>query len=177
VAGLSGANELRDILEAPDQKYKAKEIKDAVFQGEWELIKPLVGVTHGGARKSRQASKFTWDSDKARQFYKTVQGLPRVSKKPLWEYAEEQLKANDYDPEIVNWLQANPAFGDSPKSLLQEAASVWRSHEDEGKNVPAESRPLAFAFRHACSKLDYPATAYNTLRTRYYEGKKAEETS
>lgn len=172
---FAGANEMRDLLQLQDQKYSAKDIKKSLFDPTWEMIKPLAGVTHGGKR-TRKESEFTWNKDKAREFYKAVQALPRISKKPIWEYAEEQLRANDYDPEIVTWLQSNPAFADSPERLLREAASVWRSFEEEGKSVPAESRPLAFAFRHACHKLGYPEKAYNTMRARYYEGKKAEET-
>jgi hypothetical protein len=173
VAGLSGANALRDMLDVPDQKYKAHEMKDAIFHDEWELLKPVIGVTHGGARKPRK-SKFTWDADKARQFYKAVQALPRISKKLPWEYAEEQLRANDYTADMITWLQSHPAFAKSPEALLKEAASIWRTYEEQGQNIPAKHKPLAFAFRHACHKLGYPEKAYNTLRTRYYEGKKAD---
>ena len=169
-----GANELRDMLEVPEQKYSAREMKEGIFRAEWELIKPLVGVKHGGERKRKQPA-FTWDKDKAKELFKTVQALPRISRKSLWEYAAEQLRENDYAAEIVTWLQSNPAFIDSPEHLLKEAASIWRSYEEESKNIPAESKPLAFAFRHACYKLGYSAGKYNTLRTRYYEGKKAQE--
>jgi hypothetical protein len=171
---LAAANQLRDLLEVPEQKRTAKQIKDSLYNPEWEVIKPLAGVKHGGERK-RKRSAFTWDKDKAKEFFKAVQALPRISKKPLWDYAAEQLHENDYATEIVTWLQSNPAFIDSPQRLLKDAASVWRTYAEESKNVPAESKPLAFAFRHACYKLGYFAGKYNTLRTRYYEGKKAQE--
>jgi len=47
---FSGANEMRDILFVPEQKYKAKEMKDAIFQREWELLKPVIGISSGGPR-------------------------------------------------------------------------------------------------------------------------------
>lgn len=171
---LAGANQLRELLEVPEQKRTAKQIKDSLYNPEWEMIKPFAGVKHGGERK-RKETAFTWDKDKARKLFNTVQALPCISKKSLWEYAEEQLRENDYAAEIVTWLQSNPSFIDSPEHLLKEAAKVWRTFVEEGKNIPAESKPLAFAFRHACYKLGYFAGKYNTLRTRYYQGKKAQE--
>src|SRR5437879_1809931 len=143
---FAGANELRDMLDVQEQKYSAQEIKKGLFDPTWEMIKPLAGVTHGGKRKRKQPV-FVWDKDKAKEFYKAVQALPRLSKKSLWEYAFEQLRGNDYAPEIVTWLQSNLAFVDSPAPLLREAASVWRTYEEEGKNIPAELKPQAFAFR------------------------------
>jgi hypothetical protein len=32
---FAGANDLRDILEAPEQKYSAKEIKEEIFHADW----------------------------------------------------------------------------------------------------------------------------------------------
>jgi hypothetical protein len=171
---FAGANALRDKLNAQEQRYSAKDIKKGLLDPVYDLIKPLAGIKHGGERERKQ-SAFTWDKDKAREFFKTVQALPQISKEPLWDYAAEQLRENDYAAEIVTWLQSNPAFIDSPEPLLKEAARVWRTFVEEGKNIPAASKPLAFAFRHACYKLGYLAGKYNTLRTRYYEGKKAQE--
>jgi hypothetical protein len=173
---FSGANELRDILEAPEQKYSAKEIKEGIFRADWERLKPLVGVTHGGARPRK--AKFVWDAEKALTFYQTVEALPRhrADKLTMWEYAREVLRDNDYDHETIQFLMARPMFSDVPEELMKEAAKVWRQYDERWDSLPPANSPLAFAFRHACHKLDYPEYAFNTLRTKYYEGKKAAET-
>jgi hypothetical protein len=133
----------------------------------------LAGVTRGGKRSRK--SSFTWDKEKAKLFYQTVQSLPHISKKPLWEYAQEQLRENDYDATTMGWLKSHPAFADSPENLIKEAVTAWRSCEEAAQNIPDQSKPLAFAFRHACQKLGYPENAFNTLRKKYYEGKRAVE--
>ncbi len=172
---FAGANALRDKLNAQEQKYSAKDIKKGLLDPVYDLIKPLAGVKHGGERK-RKTTAFTWDEDKAKEFFKTVQALPYISKKPLWEYALEQLRGNDYAPNIVTWLQSNPALVDSPERLLSKAASIWSAYDKENNKIPAEWKPQSFAFRHACYKLNYPKKVpFNTLRTKYYEGRKALE--
>lgn len=75
--------------------------------------------------------------------------MPRISKKSLWEYAAEQLRENDHAAEIVTWLQSNPAFIDSPEQLLKDAASAWRTFEEEGKNIPAEPGRVITELRRA----------------------------
>lgn len=171
----SGANEIRDLLQVPEQKYSAKEIKEGIFRADWERIKPLAGVAHGGKRPRK--SKFAWDADKALKFYETVESLPRygADKILMWEYARDLLRDNDYDYETVLFLKARPMFSDVPEELLKEAAKGWRQYDENWSSLPPANSPQAFAFRHACKKLSYPEYAYNTLRTKYYEGKKTSE--
>lgn len=52
---FTGANQLRDVLEKPEEKYNAKVIKDSIFQSEWEQLKPILGITSGGARNVKVA--------------------------------------------------------------------------------------------------------------------------
>jgi hypothetical protein len=172
---FSGANDLREVLNMPSEKYSAKDIKDALFRDEWERIKPIAGVAHGGARARK--AKFVWDEDKALQFYQTVEALPRygADNRPMWEHAREVLRDNDYDHDTIQFLRSRPAFRDVPEELLKEAASVWRQYDERWDSLPPENSPLAFAFRHACHTLDFPYTAYNTVRTNYYKGKKGAE--
>jgi hypothetical protein len=171
----AGANDLRDIVEVPEQKFSAKEIRDAIFQPEWERIKNLAGVAHGGARPRK--AKFVWDAEKALKFYQTVEALPRhgADKLPMWEYAREVLRDFDYDYETIQFLMKRPMFSDVQEELLKEAAKVWRQYDENWNSLPPESSPQAFAFRHACAKLGFPYTTYNTARTNYYKGKKASE--
>jgi len=166
-AGFSGANEFRDIINMQDEKYSAKDI--------WENLKPLAGVQHGGKRQRKAA--FSWDAEKALKFYQTVEALPRygADSRPMWEQAREVLRDNDYDHDTIQFLRSRPAFQDVPEELLKEAANVWRQYDESWNSLPPENSPLAFAFRHACHKLDFPYTAYNTVRTNYYKGKKGAE--
>jgi hypothetical protein len=76
---FAGANELRDILKVPEQKYSAKDIKDVLFQADWERIKLLSGVTRGGARNI----KHSW-TDKERNCL--VLNDERL--KPIWTEAK-----------------------------------------------------------------------------------------
>jgi hypothetical protein len=171
---FSGSNTLRDTVGQPETKYTAKEVIEAVFQPDMELVKMLAGVTHGGKR----GRKGFWDAEKALTFYRTVEALPRhgADKLQMWEYARDTLRDNDYDHETIQFLLGRPAFADVPEGLLKEAAKVWRQYDDNWDSLPPEKSPQGFAFRHACHKLGYPDDApYNTLRTKYYEGKKASE--
>jgi hypothetical protein len=149
---------------------------EKIFKPHWQTIKEdQLGVTRGGKRPRK--SKFTWDAAKATEFYKTVEALPRhgADKLPMWEYAREVLRDNDYDHETVMFLKKRTAFADVPEGLLREAANVWRQYDESWDSVPPENGTLAFAFRHACHKLDFPYTTYNTVRTNYYKGRKAAE--
>ena len=172
---FSGTNTLRDNIEQPETKYSAKDVIDAVFGPDIELIKMLAGVTPGGAR--RRKSKFAWDTEKARRMYETVEALPRygTDNKPMWEYARDLLRDNDYDYETIQFLKNRPMFADVPEDLLKEAARVWRRYDENWDSLPPENSPFAFTLRHACHKLDFPYTTYNTARTNYYKGKKASE--
>lgn len=142
----------------------------------WKQIKERqLGVTHGGARHRK--SKFVWDAERALTLYNTVEALPRhgADKLPMWEYAREVLRDNDYDHETIQFLKSRSMFADVQEDLLKEAATVWRQYDERWDTLPPENSPQAFAFRHACDKLDFPYTTYNTVRTNYYKGKKASE--
>lgn len=169
---FSASNILRERLELPETKYSAKEVIDAVFRPDMELVKILAGVTQGGKRKRK--SKFVWDAEKTLKFYQTVEALPRygVDKISMWEYARGMLRDNDYDDETIQFLLRRPMFTDVPDSLLKEAAKVWRKYDESWDSLPAKYGPQAFAYRQACHILNYPEYAYNTLNQKYYEGRK-----
>ena len=101
--------------------------------------------------------------------------MPLIGDKPMWEYAQLQMRDNDYDHDTITWLKSRPAFVDVPEDLLKDAAKVWHQFDERWESLPAEHSPQGFAFRHACRKLGYPKNAYNTLRTKYYKGKKEHE--
>jgi hypothetical protein len=149
---------------------------EKIFEPHWQMIKKEhLGVSQGGARSRK--SKFTWNTAKAAEFYRTVEALPRhgAGRLPMWEYAQELLRDNNYDHGTIQFLKTRTTFADVPEGLLREAANIWRQYDESWDTLPPSSRPLAFAFRHACHKLGFPYTTYNTVRTKYYEGKKASE--
>lgn len=146
---------------------------EKIFEPRWQMIKKdYLGVTQGGARPRK--SKFTWNTTKAAEFYRAVEALPRhgADKLPMWEYARQMLRENDYDHDTIQFLKSRPMFADVSEGLLREAANIWRQHDENWSSLPPANSPQAFAFRHACRKLGYPEYAYNTLRTKYYKGKK-----
>ncbi len=148
---------------------KAKDIEEVVdhFVGE---MKAYFGITQGGARERKR--DFGWDPEKALAFYHAVESMPRIGDKPIWEYAREQLSDNDYDSDTIVWLRSRPAFVNVPEGLLKDAAEIWKQYEDKWESLPAKHSPQAYAFRHACHQLNYPGYSYNTLRTKFYQGRK-----
>jgi hypothetical protein len=146
---------------------------EKMFEPHWQMIKKdYLGVTQGGARARK--SRFTWNTAKAAEFYRTVEALPRhgADKLPMWEYARDLLRDNDYDHDTIQFLTSRPIFADVPEGLLREAANIWRQHGETWDALPPANSPQAFEFRHACHKLGYPNYSYNTLRKKYYEGKR-----
>ena len=141
------------------------------------LFKPFVAqmktyfeIVQGGARETKKP--FVWTPERALEFYEAVNSLPSIADKPMWEYASERLRDNDFDLETFTWLRSRPAFADVPEDLLREAADEWKLHEESWNSLPPKNSPQAYAFRHVCSKLGIPNYAYNTLRAKYYDGKR-----
>lgn len=168
---VASANQTADEFGRPEKKLSTDDIKKMILNPFWRSVSGHLGITRGGAR--HRELTFKWDEEKAKLFYQTVELLPQVSKKPLWEYIQEQLSANDYEADTIGWLKSHPAIADIPDILLEKATRQWRQHDQWWDSLPVEDSPLAYAFYYACHKLGYPQHAYNTLRKRYYEGKKA----
>jgi hypothetical protein len=143
---------------------------EKLFQPFLKRMKAHVGVTQGGARQRK--ARFVWDVEKAWEFYTAMQFMPLIGGQPLWEYARERLRDHQYDLATISWLKSCREFVDVPEDLLTEAASAWRRYEENWDSLPAKYTPQAFAFRHACHQLNYPEYAYNTLRAKYYQGRK-----
>jgi hypothetical protein len=146
---FAGANELRDILKVPEQKYSAKDIKDVLFQADWERIKLLSGVTRGGARNI----KHSW-TDKERNCL--VLNDERL--KPIWTEAKRIAIAAQKSKESgrsLRWSeQVKGAYPDLPQDLI-ELLSAPRS---------ADAKPANIALTHA-ARLCIP-TSYSTRRLR-----------
>jgi len=125
---------LRDVLNVPEQKYRAKEIKDTLFQQEWELLKMFTGVTQGGARNI----KHLW-TDKERSCL--ANHFERL--KPIWAEAKRISKEARKSKESTGRRQWREeilrAYPELPKDLI-ERLSVPRSDE---------AKPIDIAITHA----------------------------
>lgn len=169
---FSGANTLRDILQVPEQKFSAKEIKEALFQPDWDRLKILSGITHGGHRERKG---FIWTKDKKVEFYKKVESQPKINAYSIWQYSLDTLIEQEFDVDTITWLKSRPTLKDALPELFDEAVKTWRKylmHESWDAIKPGE-KPRAFEYRHALHLLHYPDKfAYSTLDTHYYTGKK-----
>lgn len=128
-AALSGANELREILEAPERKYSAQQIKDEVFRDEWELLKPIIGVSTGGARNV----KHVW-SDKDREClaskYAELQPIWIEAKKiaRLAQNSKEATRKKEWRKEVLG------VYENLPADLLERFATL-RGDDAKPSNI------------------------------------------
>lgn len=118
-AFFGGANQLREMFEQPQGKYTAREIKDAIFEKDWDLIKPLVGVTKGGARNV----KHVWSDEDRRCLAKTYAEL-----QPIWIEAKKIAKTAQQSSEITrkkNWRkEVLSVYDHLPQDLLERFATL-----------------------------------------------------
>lgn len=169
---FSGANALRDLVQVPEQKFGAEEIKKSLFQPDWERLKILSGITRGGRRERKG---FVWTPEKKVAFYKEIEALPKHKGKSVWKFALEELIEQEFDSETIAWLKSRSYLKSLPEKLLDDAIKAWRKYlpDERWSEMKSDDKPRAFEFRHALHLLGYPDEfMHSTLETYYYEGKK-----
>jgi hypothetical protein len=169
---FSGANALRDIVQIPEQKFGAEEIRKAIFQPDWERLKLISGITRGGRRERKG---FVWTPEKKVAFYKEIEALPKHKGKSVWKFALEELIEQEFDSDTIAWLKSRSYLQPLPEKLLDEAIKAWRKYlpNESWNELRSDDKPRAFELRHAIHLLGYPDEfMHSTLETYYYEGKK-----
>lgn len=118
-AFFSGANILREILQQPKGKYTAREIKDQIFEKDWNLIKPLIGVQTGGARNVKH--KWT-DTDRACLATRYAELQPIwIEAKKIAKNAQDSLEGT----RRKNWRKEVLAVYDTlPADLLERFVAL-----------------------------------------------------
>lgn len=96
---LVGGNQLRDVLEIPEQKLSVTQIKDALFSRDWEYLKPILGVAPpGGARNVKHA----------------------------WTDEDRVCLATKYEELQPIWIEAKRIAKDAQKSKERTRKKEWR---------------------------------------------------
>ncbi len=128
-----------------------------------------LGIRRGG---SRTTQKFVWNDDRKREFYETTANLVHKNGDPLWEFAHKELVGKDFSYRIIEWLRTETDLKYVSIDLWNKAIKSWKGHENSFVRLSAEVKPDAFAMYHAMYLLDYPETAFSTMKKYFGQGKK-----
>lgn len=148
-----------------------REYIEAITKIKKQVTKNRVGYEGRGGKRERKGFKWV-DSENKIRFYETVENLPEIKGKPLWEYAYENINENDFHYKYIDYLKSLPEFQNVPDGLFQDAVRTWRKYKDSLIKPLASEQSQNFAFQHALHLLDFPNGKYSSLKRYYGEGKK-----
>lgn len=144
------ANDLRDTLNVPEQKYSAKKIKESLFNEDWEHFKIIAGVSQGGARNVKHG----WNDKERSCLANQYEQL-----KPIWLEAKrisKQARNSKESARRNKWQESVlSVYADLPIDLVELLAAA-RSDE---------SRPADLALIHA-ARICIPGISYSTRQLR-----------
>ncbi len=157
--------DLCEELGSPDKKMSTKEFKKIVLDSHWREVKPHIGVTHGGDRRTKPAWR---DKEVHKQYAQRVNDKRSLAEciknmydeclgedgwiQDLYQDSTYQRLSQDVADEIITWAIRRVASGDT---------------------IPQRERePLSIACEMARQELDLPDQDIETLRSYYTEGKK-----
>jgi ribose 1,5-bisphosphokinase PhnN len=98
---FAGANQLRETLHLPEQKFTEAEIRNAVQRPEWEYLKRIMGIpatSRGGAHNVKH----------------------------LWNDSDRECLARKYAELQPVWLDAKEIAKESLKSRVRNRKTEWR---------------------------------------------------
>jgi len=165
IAQQRAENEIRKELGMP--QLKAGEMEKFVLDAWKEPLKRHLVITRGGGRKR---NGFSWTPDIEISLFKTVEQLPQIEGKALWDFARKKLVECDFDVSEVQQLNSLPQF-EAVQDLLEVAVRNWSNNsvQRSASYVPA----LYFSLLHALRIMSLnPSVSYRTLRDHYYNGRK-----
>lgn len=144
-----GANQLRDVLNLPQQKLSAEKIREALYGREWGHLKQMFGITQGGARNI----KHRW-TDKQRQCL--AQNYERL--KPIWLEAKRIARDAQGAKESNRRLRWAEAASATYPEL--DADLIARLAPDS-----SDARPADIALTHA-TRICIPGKTFSTRKLR-----------
>ena len=148
---------------------KKKEVLDSFRKLNNKFVSERFEIRRGGSRKRKG---FVWTDECKMEFYGKVENLPKIKNVPMWNYAYEKLKEEDFNYKYIDYLRTETVFKEVNEKLFRDAIRVWRKYIDSFSKPKTVEKPFAFALNHALNLLDYPETKYSTMRKYYSEGKK-----
>ena len=154
------------------QKYAkkvSKEIKSSFLNYLNQSVKDKFTDLRGGSRKREG---FVWTNVDKIKFYETFEKLPQINGKMLWDYAYEKLNENDFNYKYIDYLKTETLFKEVPEQLFSEAIRTWQKYKNSFTKPKPEEKPLRFALQHTLLLLNFPKTAFSTMKTYKSAGKK-----
>lgn len=146
---FAGANQLRDVLQLPQQKFSAEQIREALYGREWGHLKQMFGITQGGARNI----KHRW-TDKQRQCLADNYG--RL--KPIWLEAKRIARDAQGAKESSRRLRWAEAVSATYPEL--DTDLIARLAPDS-----SDARPADIALTHA-TRICIPGKTFSTRKLR-----------
>jgi hypothetical protein len=148
-AGMfSGANQLQALFDEPSGKLTAAKIKQRVFKWDWERLKPILGISHGGAGERESL----WTDSVCECISTNHERL-----KPIWREAKKVAKSAKASREPKRreaWAAAVlGTYPDLPPDLV-DRLSAPRSED---------AKPADIALLHAARQC-YVSSSTKTLR-------------
>jgi hypothetical protein len=150
---LSGANNLSDLAHRPpEEKLNPSQIKRLLFDPDWQLLKPILGVQpRGGSDPKVDVSDG--------QCVKLSNEYPGLLNH--WQKVEKNSKTEKHWREYALIDEA-----DTPADLLDRLDNSLPAQESEGEDYP--NIPSALALEHAARRADIPAGEYSQSRLKNF---------
>lgn len=120
----------------------------------------------------RNKSKTAWTDEMKIKLFEATDALPRISQKPMWEYAFNELMEKDFSSRIVQYLRYETPLKDAPHEIFSKAIKTWRKYEDAFEKPKGADSHQAFALYHANAIIGGPESKYSTLRKYFYDGQR-----
>lgn len=155
----------REELGGPDKKLSVREFKKLILDAHWREVKPHMGITHGGDRRTKPAWR---EKEILKQYARRVNErrlLAECIKKMYEDCLGEDGWTQDLRQDSNFQRLSQGAHDETIAWAIKQVAS-----ED---TIPQRERePLSIACEVARQELDLPEQDIETLRSYYTEGKK-----
>jgi hypothetical protein len=161
---LSGANNLRDLAHRPpEEKLNPSQIKRLLFDPDWQLLKPILGVGSRGGSDP----KVDVTDDQCTQLSSEYPALLTH-----WQKVERNRKSETHWREYAKIDQP-----DTPDDLLDRLDNKLPTQESDGEDYP--NIPSAIALEHAARRCGIPVNEYSqsTLKNLRSRGDKLQDNS
>jgi hypothetical protein len=156
---------LREELGSPDKKLSVKDFKKIVLDSHWREVKPHIGITHGGDRRTKPA----WREKEVLKKYAQRVNDRRLLAECVKNMYEDCLGEDGW----IQDLRQDSTFQSLSQGVVDETITWAIKQVASEDNVPQRERePLSIACEMSRQELDLPEQDIETLRSYYTEGKK-----
>lgn len=156
---------LKEELGVSEKTLSTKQFKKIVLDSHWRDVKPHIGVTHGGDRRTKPAWR---DNEILKQYAQQVNDR-RLLTECIKNMYEDCLGEDSW----IQDLRQDSTFQRLSHDITDETlAWAIRQVGSEDTKSQREREPLSIACEMARQELDLPEQNIETLRSYYMEGKK-----